>query len=79
MSATRLIPALAVASALVLPAAANADEPVSTNAPSTVCTATVTIGEGSFRHGDYQVTTPEQTIRLADHTGALGEQDPCAA
>ena len=77
MSATRLAPFIAVA-ALALPGAASAD-PVETNAPSTLCTASVTVGEGSFRHGDYQVTTPEQTIRLGDHTGALGEQDPCAA
>ena len=78
MSATRLLPLAAIAGALVLPGAASAD-PVETNAPNALCNATVYVGEGSFQHGDHKVTTPEQTIRLADHTVALGEQDPCAA
>lgn len=77
MSATRLVPFVVVA-ALAMPAAAVAG-PVETNAPSTLCNASVYVGEGSFQHGDYKVTTPEQTIRLGDHTGALGAQDPCAA
>ena len=78
MSATRLAPIVAVAGALLLPGAAVAG-PVETNAPSTLCNASVYVGEGSFQHGDYEVTTPEQTIRLGDHTGVLGAQDPCAA
>jgi hypothetical protein len=77
MSATRLLP-LAIVGALALPGAAGAD-PVETNALNTACNASVWVGQGSFQHGAYQVTTPEQTIRLADHTGTLGEQDPCAA
>lgn len=35
-------------------------------------------GSGGVTHGDLSATTPEQTIRLADHTGALGGQDPGA-
>ena len=77
MSAPRLAPLVAVV-ALALPGAASAD-PVETNARSTLCNASVYVGEGSFQHGDYRVATPEQTVRLGDHTGALGEQDPCAA
>lgn len=78
MSATRLLPLAAIAGALALPGAAGADV-VSTNAVNTACDASVYVGGASFRHGDHQVTTPELTLRLSDHTGALGEQDPCAA
>ena len=74
MSITRFVPLFAVAAALVMPGAASAGTPV-----ETACTASVWVGEGSVRHGEYEVTTPEQTVRLGDHTGALGAQDPCAA
>ena len=74
MKMTRIAPFAAVAAALALPGAASADTPV-----QTVCNAYVWVGSGGVTHGDLSVTTPEQTIRLADHTGALGEQDPCAA
>lgn len=68
------IPVLAVAAALVAPAAAAAGTPT-----QTACTAYVWVGSGGVKHGAYEVTTPEQTVRLSDHTAALGEQDPCAA
>ena len=77
MSATRLAP-LVAAVALALPGVAAAG-PIETNAPSTLCNASVYVGEGSFQHGDDTVTTPEQTVRLGDHTVVLGAQDPCAA
>ncbi len=77
MTAVRIVPL--ILGALALPGTAIAQDPVETNAPSTLCNASVWIGSGSFQHGDFTVATPEQTIRLADRTGALGEQDPCAA
>lgn len=63
----RLITVAAAAAALALPGAALAQDPVETNAPSTLCNASVWIGSGSFQHGDLTVATPEQTIRLGDH------------
>ena len=74
MSIRSIAPLALVAAALAAPAAASATTPV-----GAVCNATVWVGEGSIRHGDREVRTPEQTLRLSDHTGALGEQDPCAA
>ncbi|HVL96252.1 MAG TPA: hypothetical protein VM266_10375 [Solirubrobacteraceae bacterium] len=73
MSLNRLVPLAVMAGALVLPGAASAGTAV-----DAACDAYVWVGEGSVRHGTYEVRTPEQTIRLGDHTGALGEQDPCA-
>jgi hypothetical protein len=70
----RIIPALVVAAGLFAPAAASAGTPA-----ETACNAYVWVGSGGVTHGSYEVTTPEQTVRLGDHTGALGEQDPCAA
>ena len=79
MTAVRFVLVPVVLGALALPGAATAQDPVETNADNTVCNASVWVGSGSFRSGDFTIATPEQTIRLADHTGALGEQDPCAA
>ena len=73
MSIRTLLPLALVATAAVAPAA-QAGTPT-----QTACNAYVWVGEGSVRHGDQEVRTPEQTLRLADHTGALGEQDPCKA
>ncbi|HEX2084218.1 MAG TPA: hypothetical protein VHF89_00925 [Solirubrobacteraceae bacterium] len=74
MSIRSIVPLALVATALAAPAAATAGTPT-----QAACNATVWVGEGSVRHGTYEVTTPEQTVRLADHTGALGDQDPCVA
>jgi hypothetical protein len=74
MSVRSLIPLALAATAIAAPAAAHAGTPT-----QTACNAYVWVGEGSVRHGDHEVRTEEQTLRLADHTGALGEQDPCAA
>lgn len=73
MSIRSIAPLALVAAALAAPAAASAGTPT-----QTLCNATVWVGEGSVRHGDYEVRTPQQTLRLSDHTGALGAQDPCA-
>ena len=74
MSTRSIIAAAVAAAALAAPAGAAAGTPT-----QTACNAYVYVGEGSVRHGTYEVTTPEQTVRLADHSGALGDQDPCAA
>jgi hypothetical protein len=74
MSIRSILPLAVVAGALALPAGASAGTPV-----DTACDAYVWVGEGSVRHGSTEVTTPEQTIRLSDHTGALGDADACAA
>ncbi len=74
MSIRSIAPLALVAAALAAPAAASAGTPT-----QTACDAYVWVGEGSVRHGDDELRTPEQTVRLADHTGALGDDDPCAA
>ncbi len=73
MHGNRIIMYAALAGALAAPGVASAGTAV-----DAACDAYVHVGEGSVRHGQHQVTTPEQTVSLGTHTGALGEQDPCA-
>ena len=75
----RFITVAAAAAALALPGTALAQDPVETNADQTACYASVTVTEGSVQHGSSTWTTPAFTLRLADHTAVLGDQDPCKA